>query len=664
MPPEGDAGEGKRRTLSQRGSGTSVGSREEQNVSTAETLDVTDGFAPFAPEDPVEVLFRDRREMGILSMLHEELGVDTILDLARLGDLPPEYAGASTPYQREYLKRLAAEAVGVCGYLAVDDDDSESWSLPCESPVPPAVDGRPEIVNASGGRDGLSRAFAIAHVVQGARTLRDVLNSGLLYILADDPRDVASTPLIEFAEAAISELDASSAVLAALASLSPRERLLIETGVLSVARDKPTLAELGTRMGLSRERARQLRIVAERQFADQTDAAVAPLARVLRRRLPIIVRASTARKIAAACAASAPPDAAELVVAALLGAAGYELGSEWLVRDGEHTLMSELTEAIRSEAGAGHHLPNAKALALCGPLLDTSRDSDAFIREVVGMSSFHGGWIRSDSSRAKVEASLALIGRPATRAEIAELSGLPEARVGVFCSALPGVVRAGKEAWGFECWVQEPYEGVAAEIRKRIERGGGSVEIGRLTDELPRMFGVSESSVLGYVHGTARFVPGGGRVRLATDAEIDAKHHGEVEDLDGAIPLGTSGWGWKLLVEERFFRGYSAGIPFAIAAAAGLAPGDSRLVPVVGTDFEVSLIWRIDNLNRRVDLGRIAPVLTALGVAVGSELVISISPASVQFFRPDALPEEWGRSSSEPRADVDALIESLFSVRG
>ena len=124
MPPEGDAGEGKRRTLSQRGSGTSVGSREEQNVSTAETLDVTDGFAPFAPEDPVEVLFRDRREMGILSMLHEELGVDTILDLARLGDLPPEYAGASTPYQREYLKRLAAEAVGVCGYLAVDDDDS------------------------------------------------------------------------------------------------------------------------------------------------------------------------------------------------------------------------------------------------------------------------------------------------------------------------------------------------------------------------------------------------------------------------------------------------------------------------------------------------------------------------------------------------------------
>jgi hypothetical protein len=625
-----------------------------------QSLGCLDGLEP---EDPIDSLLWERADKSLVRVLHEELGVDAIRDLVAIRELPAAHAGALTPAQRLSFSRLMERALAVCARSSPEENELDDPTQNCvASPGHPArscdheADQRPET-------DRLTRALAMAYSLVGARTLADVLRPEVLDLIGTCDEGLAGLPIIDLAAGAVAELDICSAVMAALATLSPRERLLLERGVLSATRGKPTLADLGSAMGISRERVRQLRNVAERQFSGATAAAMVPWRQVFRGRLAVVVRQTTAFNLVASSVSDLARSETRLVVSAILWSAGYELGNDWLVRDGDSGCIELLVERIRSVVAKDRFLSNATASELCSDMLDFSRDGAAFIEEIANLVPFRDGWIRNDSARAKVEAALMLLGRPATRAEIADVSGVAEAGVGKYCSALPDVCRSGKESWGLSSWVQEPYEGIAAEIRKRIERGNGAIEIGHLLAELPNRYGVSESSVLAFIHGTARFVADEGRVRLATDAEIDSKHFGEVEDLEGAVPLGTKGWGWALVVEERYFRGYSAGVPFAIAAAAGLAPGDSKLVRAVGTPYEVSLIWRVDTASRAVDVGRIAPVLSAIGAKAGSEIVLILSPTSVEFLLPASIGREPKPTTSSTGADVDSLLDTLFSVR-
>ena len=47
-------------------------------------------------------------------------------------------------------------------------------------------------------------------------------------------------------------------------------------------------------------------------------------------------------------------------------------------------------------------------------------------------------------------------------------------------------MRADKNRWGLAEWIDDEYEGIAAEIVQRIEEDGGATRLERLIDELPK----------------------------------------------------------------------------------------------------------------------------------------------------------------------------------
>ena len=72
---------------------------------------------------------------------------------------------------------------------------------------------------------------------------------------------------------------------------------------------------------------------------------------------------------------------------------------------------------------------------------------------------------------------------------------LPRTHLSGLLSSVPGIARASKTKWGIEDWIEDEYEGIAAEIKQRIEEDGGSTTLARLIRELPELFEVKESSV-------------------------------------------------------------------------------------------------------------------------------------------------------------------------
>ena len=90
-----------------------------------------------------------------------------------------------------------------------------------------------------------------------------------------------------------------------------------------------------------------------------------------------------------------------------------------------------------------------------------------------GLMRLSGRLALRDTAKARARAALISIGRPATKEEVGQQSGLDSARAGAQLSAMDGIVRADKSRWGLAEWIDDEYEGIAAEIVQRIEEDGG-----------------------------------------------------------------------------------------------------------------------------------------------------------------------------------------------
>ena len=271
-----------------------------------------------------------------------------------------------------------------------------------------------------------------------------------------------------------------------------------------------------------------------------------------------------------------------------------------------------------------------------------------------------GRWLRSGSLGTKVIAALYIKGEPATKEELAELSGVAPERVSSYLSGIPRVCRADKDRWAFSEMVEEPYGGIVEAIRQRIEQDGGFTSVEWLLRELPKKFGISKASVRTYL-GTPGFVVGNGHVRLARSHEMNQEVDAP-ESVPGAVELLDGNWAFRLRVEQRYLEGYSAKIPAAIAVANGLAVGDNLLVELKGTKFALSIIWRSSDAAMRPDLGRLAQPLGRLGLEVGEVVYVAASRDRVELFRASELVYKAPRSDSGSTAGDDALADLLGLV--
>ena len=566
-----------------------------------------------------------------LAVLRRQFNVRTVADLAALDLRVAESIKGVGRQKLDVLKELQARARAVCGREGASGTGALQQALMLEGHQPPEVgagyvgQGDPTGVVLDSNHV-LGRILACAAHFGGVRTLKDLLELDLPRVLeAAVPAEERETPLADLVPAALNDMDPVAVLERALAMEDDRGRLILEKTTLATKDQRMTLEQLAAPIGVTRERVRQVKLKVDARFSRSTARALEPAAAWYRPVLGPVVRLDTAmRQMTVALGDSGPP-LRSLAAQAILVRAGYKLGAEWALQEGVDTELAAMKEALREASRARAVIPNEAIDEFVRPLIRDEKDLESYLSTVLKLPRMEGRWIRNDSARARVTAALVILGRPASRDEVSQLTGVPKLRVGSYLSAIDGVVRADMERWGFEEWVDDVYDGIVGEIEQRIDEYGGSVRLELLLEELPRLFGVSETSIRTYLSSDAFVVR-----RQVVSRNVAEYSPRAPESRPGAVQINGH-WGQRVRLFERHFSGYSLAVSFDIAYANGIRPANDLVVPVAGHDHDASVIWRRHSPSRTIDVGRLSDLLETLDVRPGDDVVVVPTPESVHL---------------------------------
>lgn len=444
-----------------------------------------------------------------------------------------------------------------------------------------------------------------------------------------------------------------SRIAALQENMSAAERLILEQRVLASSR--VTLEELGQQLGVTRERVRQI----QHRLTVTIDTTIGSQLRVItalvRQQLGPVIDADHLDDRIAELFADRDDQQAELAGRLLSAQLDYSCKNGICLSAEAIEVVANLREAARSladEVGLFDETDLRGKL----PGEQWNQHWHALFRRC----EFHrvgGRPALSDTKKARVKAALVSIGQPATREEIARLCGLDPNRIGSQLSVIPGVIRADKSRWGMAEWIDDEYEGIPTEIIQRINEDGGATLLERLVDELPTLFGVTESSVRAYV-GTAQFVLQDGYVSLADESSITLRDLNDV--IDGRDASGAPYWAF--VVEDRYFDGYSlVGFPPELAHELGCEPNGSLLARIAQPTGcgELSVIWRLSAISG-ASLGYLSEPLRRLTVSGGERVRLVIkSPGVVELHREN--PTE--PLTNGPDSSADSLLERMKNRR-
>lgn len=334
--------------------------------------------------------------------------------------------------------------------------------------------------------------------------------------------------------------------------------------------------------------------------------------------------------------------------------AGYIYRDQRLQRGSD--AWSELL-AVVNDAIGDEWLINAEDV-LCGVdhlvLLDVAQ---SILVDSGGWRDIGDGWlVKWDGTLPdKAERVLKLTCRPMTPAELIEAIGYGSVgslknRQGSNLMRVDMAFRLAPRDWGME-----EYEGIITEIIQRIERGGGVASKSAIIDEFTNDFGNSVTSIDMNL-GLPIFNVVGDSVRFADSFNFDPM---PPSTMAGVVQT-TEGWGERHTVTEEHMRGYSFGINPHIAWANGVRPSDSLVVCVNGSSrHEASVIWRITNLNGKVDVGRLRIWLEEQEIGPGASLLLCPTPTGVNVYvGEDDI--QAARPEAPPIApDIAAMMEDL-----
>lgn len=421
-----------------------------------------------------------------------------------------------------------------------------------------------------------------------------------------------------------------------------------------------SLQEIGSREGLSRERIRQIQRALESRLSQlHDDRADDPhwiglIAATIRHRVgPVVAESELEERISSAFSRVEVSETNVPVVSMARQLLRKELG--YTCNDGIclDEPASKVVEGLKESAlriADGSGLIDERDLRDCLPE-STWHQYWPMLLAQCGLLHFSGRLALRDTAKARTNAALISIGRPATKEEVAEQCGLDPARVGAQLSAMDGVVRADKNRWGLSEWIEDEYEGISAEIVQRIEEDDGATRLERLLEELPRMFGVSEGSVRAYV-ATPKFSLVDGYVSLADSSSIKLRPLDDV--VHGYVPDGRPYWRFR--VEDRYFDGFSAtGLPPEIAKALGCPPDGQKRVSISEPDAckPISANWPLAS-NTGANVGYLSEPLRRLGALSGQYVRLIINgpdSVSIQLEVFDADREDTAPSGTAPASE-------------
>ena len=229
-----------------------------------------------------------------------------------------------------------------------------------------------------------------------------------------------------------------------------------------------------------------------------------------------------------------------------------------------------------------------------------------------------GEYLARDSTyKTRIRVALYGIGRPATRDQIAERSGLESERLSYHLSVMPDVARAAKGCWAITEWIDSPYTSIADEMRKSIRQQGGSVGLRHLASELSEQFGVCRGSVQA-VASAPLFALENGRVSMAAKPDLtpDLFEKGISGRDRSGVPY------WEFRVTPRILKGFNlTGLPAGIAQALGCDPDQRTYVEVLipRAVNKLSVIWRLRSTGGP-SVGCLTQPLRSLGARVGDQV--------------------------------------------
>ena len=500
----------------------------------------------------------------------------------------------------------------------------------------------------------LSPLLATAAELHGAKTFADALNPELTR-LAGKMGIAGAIGAIRIDQLAKGTPGLASVTLARLAltldAASETECTIIEHRLL---RTPPTTLEaVGSQVGVTRERIRQIQARIERNLHAALGRGLRIIAATLKEPLGgVVLQSELDDRIAEFLPAGQEP-ATRLLRKALLDEMGFTL-------DNGVFLDKRATQELRDIRAEARRLADDVGLVDEQRLI-TSLPNEGWrrfwpwVRERCGLHDLFGSLGLRDSGKARAKAALISIGRPATREEIARMCGFGENKTGSHLSVIPSVVKADKDRWGLKDWVDDEYDGIVGEIIQRIEEDGGATTTERLLTELPAKFGVNPISVRAYMQ-TPKFVIRDGWISLANTSSI------QLRDLDDVIDGRDHGGApyWTFVVEDRFFDGYSmTGVPPEFAKALGCAPdaGERVRIDNLPDCVELSIRWPLASTTG-ASLGYLAEPLEHLGLEPGQHARVTIKGRClVELSVDDGNPEE-SRTS-----EADAILERMMQRR-
>ena len=439
-----------------------------------------------------------------------------------------------------------------------------------------------------------------------------------------------------------------------LASTTPREQLILERRLFA---DTPQrLEELGQLVEVSRERVRQIEKWLRQAVETRVGTEIGIVAALLgEQMMPIIDAVELDSLISKVFTGSEEKLSVDIAVQMVKSRLNYSCVNGVCLNKAALEIVRALQE-VANKIADDVGLLDEKALRDQLP----SDEWNDFFPQLVDRCGFHRIGSRlalRDTIGARAKAALLEIGRLATTEEIASISGIDSVRIGSQLSRIPTVARADKTRWGLAEWIDDEYEGVTAEIIQRINEDGGATPLERLVEEIPRLFGVSETSVRISV-GTPQFVLQDGYVSMADASSITLRNLHDV--IDGRTANGDPYW--TFLVESRYFEGHSlARFPAELAKELGCEPNSKIRVFVaypIGCG-ELSVSWRLASATG-VSLGYLADPLRRLEVSSGDRVRLVLKGPGVVEMR-----REYPSTVSEGNSDTAAetLLERLKNRR-
>lgn len=498
-------------------------------------------------------------------------------------------------------------------------------SLASSGPTNPVVE---HVVQPEGSEEGTTAAPSPLPLLEkpGLAAGISIAAAGALLrrIAATDSRDLGDLLSCDSTGFDVLELLAASRAASLLqeltdylSNLSERDRDIVVERHFNIARPL-TLDALGARWGVTRERVRQV----ARNYENAIDTAFGNKLRQLCEQLinPLHDFVLPTDKLYALLSLVLPPNEfRQAAIVALINADGT-----WLHEDGWSATASTSGKFTASvdmllERTDGYwSVSHEEARYYLGAYFIRPDHLESYLRGRLGWVSVQNRWSLRGSKRNRILTALRAIGRPATKTEIARAASIKDTtQISNHLSDVHEVVRADKDRWAFADWVEDPYDGIVAEIDQRITSHGGAVRLDLLLEELPAKFGVSAASVKTFA-ATDAYVLEHGLVRRN---ELDYAA-GDPERQNGAVKVGDL-WGQRILLHQRHFEGYSLSVAFDIAYANGIRPGDDLLVPADSV-HDVSVTWKRHTPNRTVFVGRVSRVLADLGCVAGE--TISVFP--------------------------------------